>query len=41
MKRIAAQKGETMGSDGDKEYTDWPKLSAALDAWLADLPQPA
>jgi len=41
MKRIAAQKGEAVGPDGDKEYTDWPKLSAALDAWLAGLPQAA
>lgn len=41
MKRIAAQKGEVMGPDGDREYTDWPKLASVLTEWLADLPQAA
>jgi menaquinone-dependent protoporphyrinogen oxidase len=41
MKRIAAQKGEAMGADGDKEYTDWAKLAAVLTDWLGSLPQAA
>lgn len=34
MRWIAHQKGEAMGPDGDREYTDWAKLTAALDGWL-------
>ena len=41
MKRIAAQKGQVMGPDGDREYTDWARLAAVLDDWQGDLPQAA
>lgn len=37
MRRIADQKGEAMGPDGDREYTNWPALDAALDSWVATL----
>lgn len=37
MKRIAAQKGEVMPADGNREYTDWVRLAAVLDGWLAGL----
>lgn len=39
MKWIAMQKGEVMGPEGDREYTDWTRLAAVLNDWLADLPQ--
>lgn len=35
MRWIAAQKGEVMDADGDREYTDWPKLGTALATWIA------
>ncbi len=38
MKRIAAQKGEAMAPDGNREYTDWARLAEVLDGWLAGLP---
>lgn len=37
MKRIAAQKGEEVDPGQDKEYTDWPSLSALIDDWIGDL----
>ncbi|MFP4327321.1 MAG: flavodoxin domain-containing protein [Paracoccaceae bacterium] len=33
MRWIAAQKGEQVRADEDREYTDWTALGAALDAW--------
>ena len=35
MKRIAAQKGETVDPHRDKEYTDWPALTKTVAEWLA------
>lgn len=37
MRRIAAEKGETVDPRADREYTDWAALGAALDGWLAGL----
>lgn len=36
MRRIAAEKGEAVDPHADKEYTDWARLDAALDAWLEE-----
>jgi menaquinone-dependent protoporphyrinogen oxidase len=38
MRRIADQKGQTVEPGKDKEYTDWTKLAATLDAWIAGVP---
>ena len=35
MRRIAAQKGEVVDPDSDKEYTDWPALAALLGDWVS------
>lgn len=35
MRRIAAQKDETVDPHKDKEYTDWAALDAAVAEWLA------
>ncbi|MGB8623023.1 MAG: flavodoxin domain-containing protein [Paracoccaceae bacterium] len=35
MRWIAAQKGESVDPHADKEYTDWQKLAAVLDDWIA------
>jgi menaquinone-dependent protoporphyrinogen oxidase len=37
MRRIAAERGETVAGTGDVEYTDWDALGAALDDWTAGL----
>ncbi len=37
MRRIAAAKGEEVDPTKDKEYTDWPALSALLKGWQASL----
>jgi menaquinone-dependent protoporphyrinogen oxidase len=37
MRRIADQKGEVVDPNADKEYTDWAKLGADVDAWLTTL----
>ena len=37
MRRIADQKGEAMDPSGDREYTDWAALGAALDGFLAGI----
>jgi menaquinone-dependent protoporphyrinogen oxidase len=37
MRRIADAKGETVEAGKDREYTDWPALGLALDAWAAAL----
>ncbi len=34
MRRIAAQKGEVVDPNSDKEYTDWSALAALLDDWV-------
>ena len=34
MRWIAAQKGETVSRDEDKEYTDWAALTAMLEDWV-------
>lgn len=34
MRWIAAQKGEEVSRDEDKEYTDWAALAAMLDDWV-------
>lgn len=35
MKRIAAQKDQTVDPTKDKEYTDWAALDRTVDDWLA------
>lgn len=35
MKRIAAQKDQTVDPTRDKEYTDWPALERTVEGWLA------
>ncbi len=37
MRRIAAEKGETVDPRADKEYTDWAALGATLDKWAAGI----
>ena len=36
MRWIAAQKGEDVRADEDREYTDWDALAAALEDWMAE-----
>jgi len=35
MRWIAGQRGQKVGPDEDREYTDWDALGATLDAWRA------
>jgi len=36
MRRIAAERDETVDTTKNKEYTDWAALGRALDAWIKD-----